>query len=122
MVKHRAYKLKNEMKGDFITKDSEARLYLLLIQDEPAKDRVYESIILFIIKMFFAFSVSYFTAIWAIQEAYNERGYEAYGGEYLLIIAVFIFAYKAINIFFKHFRRGQSGKKRDKNNSQNRNS
>jgi hypothetical protein len=38
-------------------------------------------------------AVSYGVARWALQAAYAERGYEAYGGEALLIAAAFVAVY-----------------------------
>lgn len=37
---------------------------------------------------------------WALHIAYIERGYEAVGGEYLLIIMAYLLAWKSINYLF----------------------
>lgn len=44
--------------------------------------------------------VTYAIGKWAFHLAYIERGYEAVGGEYLLILAVYWGAWKAINYLF----------------------
>lgn len=44
--------------------------------------------------------VTYAIGKWAFHLAYIERGYEAVGGEYLLILAVYWGAWKAINCLF----------------------
>ena len=82
------------------------------MEQQRKDDSIPEKIVLCIIKMFFSYSVAYFVSPWAIQAAYNERGYEACGGEYILIFASFIFAYESISLFFKYFRREKSWKKK----------
>lgn len=44
--------------------------------------------------------VTYAIGKWSFRLAYIERGYEAVGGEYLLIPAVYWGAWKAINYLF----------------------
>ena len=48
--------------------------------------------------------VTYAIGKWAFHLAYIERGYEAVGGEYLLILAVYWGAWKAINCYLIHWR------------------
>ncbi|RKI90472.1 hypothetical protein D7V94_13675 [Parablautia intestinalis] len=69
------------------------------------KDSIPEIIILFMIKTFFSFSAAYFVSLWVMQIAYEERGYKAYGGEYILILIAFVATYYNISLFFKYFRR-----------------
>lgn len=80
-------------------------VYRIQKKSNAPSDSLFEKAVLFILKLFVAYSVSYFVSMWAIQEAYTERGYKAFGGEYILILTVFILAYKGIGIFFKYFRR-----------------
>lgn len=49
----------------------------------------------------YAGGMAYAVGNWAICDAYIRRGYEAVGGEYFLFPAVFIVAYKAIQLSFK---------------------
>lgn len=69
------------------------------------KDSIPETIILFMIKAFFSFSAAYFVSLWVMKIAYEERGYKAYGGEYILILTAFVATYYNISLFFKYFRR-----------------
>lgn len=48
----------------------------------------------------FALAVTYAAGKWAVQYAYIERGYEAVGGEYIFILAVYWVAYKLIQFVF----------------------
>lgn len=63
--------------------------------------------------------VTYAIGKWSFHLAYTERGYEAVGGEYLLIPAVYWGAWKAINYLFdsmeeleyeRHRRKKRSGR------------
>lgn len=63
--------------------------------------------------------VTYAIGKWSFHLAYIERGYEAVGGEYLLIPAVYWGAWKAINYLFdsmeeleyeRHRRKKRSGR------------
>lgn len=47
----------------------------------------------------YALAVTVMIVKWAFHTAYLERGYEAVGGEYLLIPMVFFIAYKAFEFF-----------------------
>ena len=46
------------------------------------------------IRMLAAAGVTYIYAVWDIEQAYLKRGYQAYGGEYLVIPFVFYAAFK----------------------------
>lgn len=80
-------------------------------KDKIEKDSIPEKIVLILIKIFFSFSVAYFVSLWARKTAYDERGYEACGGEYILIIIAFAAAYYMVSLFFKYFRREKKWKK-----------
>jgi len=47
-----------------------------------------------------ALVVTYVAGKWAVQYAYIERGYEAVGGEYIFILAVYWAAYRFIRFVF----------------------
>lgn len=56
------------------------------------------------LRMLAAAGVTYLYAIWAIEQAYLQRGYRAYGGEYLIIPMVFYMVFKSIMLveYFGH--------------------
>lgn len=54
---------------------------------------------------------------WAFHLAYIERGYEAVGGEYLLILAVYWGAWKAINCLFDSLEELENERNRRKKRS-----
>lgn len=87
----------------FLTADIQVLVYLSAA--EQRKDSILEMAMLMLVKLFFAFSASYFASVWATRQAYADRGYEAYGGEYILAIIVFLISYGIITVFFRRFRR-----------------
>ncbi|MCM1221213.1 MAG: hypothetical protein NC548_42715 [Lachnospiraceae bacterium] len=62
----------------------------------------------------YALFVTYAISKWTFYYAYAERGYEAVGGEYILIPVIYLTAYKAIQYLFNIFReeRKNAAKKR----------
>ena len=48
-----------------------------------------------------AILITYLYLIKAIEHAYLQRGYEAYGGEYLIVPFVFYGAYKLVSLIIK---------------------
>lgn len=68
----------------------------------------------FALELLYSLSVTYFFGKWAVAYAYAERGYEAFGGEYLLILLCFITSFYAIRKLFeyvggKHGRSNETG-------------
>lgn len=59
-----------------------------------------EAAIVFALELFYSLSVTYFVGKRAITYAYAERGYEACGGEYLLVLLCFITSFYGIRNFF----------------------
>lgn len=53
-----------------------------------------------IVVAIYVLAVTYMVSKWAIHFAYQERGYNAVGGEYLFIPMAAWVAYKLINLFF----------------------
>lgn len=104
MCDSKVYKLPEDMEYKCVAEDSKIRLYMSAVRSEKKKRRkptILEKIVTVALKLFYSSTVSYFVGRWAIKTAYMERGYEAVGGEYLLIIATFLFCLWSINKFFK---------------------
>lgn len=66
---------------------------------------VIDAVTVFALELFYSISVTYFIGEWAIDFAYAERGYKAYGGEYLLILFCFVISFRTIRKFFENYRR-----------------
>lgn len=79
-----------------------------------------------LIAVLYTLAVTAAVGKWAIHYAYLERGYEAIGGEYCLILLVYLTAWKAINYLFNtmealeyernHKKRGSRAAARTRNN------
>lgn len=52
-------------------------------------------------RMSVAAAVTYLYSLWAIEQAYIQRGYKAYGGEYLLLPLVAWGVYDALTVVAK---------------------
>lgn len=58
-----------------------------------------------IIKITVSIIVAFLMALWAIPFAYAERGYYAVGGEWILILLSFGFAYWGVTKYMNHIRK-----------------
>ena len=80
---------------------SEGRIYLSKVQIEKKQKTFFEKVIEVALELFFSYSVTFFVGKWAIELAYQERGYEAVGGEYFLIMMTYMFSFWLIRKFFE---------------------
>lgn len=83
-------------KVKYLTEDGKVKVYLM-VEHESALDRI----VRIALELFYSFAVSYFFGTWAIDYAYEERGYFAIGGEYLLIGMTFAACFWAIRNFLE---------------------
>lgn len=95
------YRLWVDMECQYLTKDSEVRIYLSKVQTEKKQKSFTKKVVEVALELFFSYSVAFFVGKWAIEFAYQERGYEAVGGEYLLIIMTYMFSFWLIRKFFE---------------------
>ena len=70
-----------------------------------------KSLLTQIIEIVYALIVTYAVGKWAIHFAYQERGYDAVGGEYLFILAAYWVAYKTIHYLFDVLEEETYGKR-----------
>lgn len=60
----------------------------------------------------YALLIAFMVGKWALHAAYAKRGYEAVGGEYILILAAFWLAWKVFGIFIKAVEEDRNGSKK----------
>lgn len=72
---------------------------------KSAVKRAIGEILVILLELFYSLTITYFVGKWAIDYAYSVRGYEAYGGEYILIIMAFGISLSSIHAFFRLLRR-----------------
>ncbi len=119
-TKERGCRVQPAADCEYITEDSEVRLYLLKKQKSgwPTVRRLLKRAFgllkkasAFMLRLSGAAALTCLYAVNAIEHAYLQRGYEAYGGEYLVIPFVFYAAYKALRAaskIFQSVRRGDT--------------
>lgn len=112
------YKMSADMECQRPAEDSEEGVYLSSVRKHAQKDSITKKVIMLILKLLFSYSISCFVFQWAVRIAYIERGYKAYGGEYMLAVATFMITYFAINKLLNIFGGLRHGKERDRRNAE----
>lgn len=79
------------------TEDSQIKLYLLRQRVKPEEESD-KKLLRFVAKLACAILTTYLFGLWATSLAFKQRGYAAYGGEYLLILVFFIAAIKLLRL------------------------
>lgn len=102
MCERKMYRLSAGVERQYLTEDSKVRIYLSEVRSEKEKRQtILDKAITLGLELFYSFAVSYFVGTWAIEYAYNERGYFAIGGEYMLIGMTFAICFWAIQSFLE---------------------
>jgi len=103
MVESKMYKVPIIVERKYVTEDSEVRIYLSQMRSEkkPPKKKIKDKIVALVLELFYTGTITYLVGDWAIGFAYKERGYFAYGSEYLLIVLTFLISFRTIRAFFK---------------------
>lgn len=103
MRESKMYKMQLIVEHKYITEDSETRIYLSKVRESkwPAVKRICKKLISTIHQLLLAAIVTLPFGIWSIRYAYHERGYKAYGGEYLFMVLVYYMTLKVLNILFE---------------------
>lgn len=83
---------------EYISEDSKGRLYLSQVQEvrNPAVRTRSKKAEMIAVRLILSGTLTAPFAVWSIIYAFLERGYKAYGGEYLFIIMVFLAVYWAL--------------------------
>lgn len=106
MVESKMYKMPIVVERKYVTEDSEVRIYLSQVRSErkPPRKKITDKIVALVLELFYAGTITYLVGNWAIGFAYKERGYFAYGSEYLLIALTFLISFRTIRSFFKAYK------------------
>lgn len=91
-----------------ISQDSKGRVRLPQLRKilevkkiKKAFKRFFRKVMILAFKLLASAAITLPFAIWAIEDAYIERGYKAYGGEYLFIAMFFYLVYHAVFFLLK---------------------
>lgn len=105
MRESKVYKVQLLVEREHPADNPKVRIYLSLVRESFWKDAVWSKIkgcckwvIHMIFRIFISLVITLPFGIWAINDAYLERGYLAYGGEYLFIIVVFLAVYNILRL------------------------
>lgn len=79
------------------TEDSQVKLYLLCQRVKP-EEEADKKLLRFVAKLTCAVLITYLFGLWATSWAFQQRGYVAYGGEYLLIFVFFCIVVKLLKL------------------------
>lgn len=91
----------------YITEDSEVGVYLPAVQKErQVPGPFFKKAILVVLKLALSALLTFPYAVWSIEYAFLQRGYKAYGGEYLFIPFVFYVTFLILGGFIKLANRG----------------
>lgn len=89
---------------EYISENSRGRLYLSQVQEvrNPAVRMRSKNASVIAAKLILSGALTAPPAAWSVIYAFLERGYKAYGGEYLFIIMVFLAIYWALGKFITY--------------------
>lgn len=89
---------------EYISEDSKGRVYLSQVREvrNPAGRIRSKKASVIVAKLILSGVLTAPPAAWAVIYAFLERGYKAYGGEYLFIIMVFLAVYWALGKFITY--------------------
>ena len=79
------------------TEDCQVKLYLLCQRVKPEEESD-KKLLRFVAKLSCAVLATYLFSRWVISWAFQQRGYVAYGGEYLLIFVFFCIVVKLLKL------------------------
>lgn len=98
------YKVLLVVECEYISEDSKGRLYLSQVQEvrNPAVRMRLTRASVIAAKLILSGALTAPPAAWSVIYAFLERGYKAYGGEYLFIIMVFLAVYWALGKFITY--------------------
>lgn len=91
------YRMRIDVEPKCAAEDSESRVYLSLvpIEEKSKRREIWKKVSGKVIdmarntiKLLVSFSLAFGVSIWLMRLAYQQRGYDAIGGEYFLIVAV----------------------------------
>ena len=99
-MSNKEYRIRIDARPKYVTEDAQNRVYISLVQVkrkppnwQPLLDRAWQTLVRLLgltLRLLVSFAIAFGTALVFFHIAYAERGYRAVGGEYLLVIGVFL--------------------------------
>lgn len=97
----KVYHMSENMECQYLTEDAKIRLYLSPMRYEK-KETITEKIAADLLALLYSAAVTDLIGQWAIEAAYKFRGYEAIGGEYILIAVTAAGTFWAVKKILRH--------------------
>lgn len=96
----------------YAAKNSVSRAYLLKTQDIRwmAARQFFAKAGMLICRLSIAGIITYSCGTWAVRQAFIQRGYKAYGGEYIAAALVFCIAYIGLGSLQDHLHKRRAGR------------
>ena len=104
----KVYHMSEDMEDQCLTEDSKVRLYLSPLRYEKpkrGKETAIEKAIMAALALPYSIFITYLVGRYAIEAAARSRGYDAIGGEYILIVAVFLGTFLGMYKLLKGYKR-----------------
>lgn len=103
----KVHHVSEDMEDQYLTEDSKIRLYLSLLRyekPEKRKETVLEKIVVSSLAVAYSIFITYIVGQWLVNSVAKWRGYDAIGGEYILIITIFIICFWIMLKLLKSYR------------------
>lgn len=96
MYESKVYEVRILVEREHHTENPKVRIYLSPVRQSiwPKVKKICKWVIHMAIRIFISVIITFPFGVWSVRAAYLERGYVAYGGEYLFIAAIFFAIFK----------------------------
>mgnify|MGYP007033168932 CR=1 FL=1 len=92
----KVYQMSEDMEHQYLTEDSKIRLYLSPVRPERRKETITKKIIAAAVALPYSIFITYITGKWMIESVAKVRGYDAIGGEYIVVVLIFMASFRLV--------------------------
>ena len=92
----KVYQMSKDMEHQYLTEDSKIRLYLSPARPKGRKETIAKKIMAAAVALPYSIFITYIAGKWMIESAEKFRGYDAIGGEYIVIILIFVACFRLV--------------------------
>lgn len=103
----KVYQMSENVEYQHLTEDSKIRIYLSPVRygkPQKRKETVLEKIVVDFLALAYSIFITYVTGQWIIKYVAEWRGYDAIGGEYILLIVIFMGSFWIMLKLLKSYR------------------
>ena len=92
----KVYQMSEDMEHQYLTEDTKIRLYLSPVRPERRKETITKKIIAAAVALPYSIFITYITGKWMIESVAKVRGYDAIGGEYIVVVLIFMASFRLV--------------------------